>query len=224
MQGCISVMFVLIWFTSYMQILFKKLRQFWPPAEGDINIRNKFLVNDVCDELVIVSEFDGIKKLHAILHHTPCNWDDVPIEECESRFISLVLVRQSGTRVNLKLSSLTETYYVVGNRITPVFIRHLLKKEFNGLHPGPYHLEYMDHNVQCGNISDSQEIVIHKTGYSIQKYKSFFESSNLLTSQEYVEAEKEKDESEKEKEKDESEKEKDESENVVPDDNKTKNQ
>ena len=121
-----------------------------------------------CD-MIIVSSHTGKKHARRIFYSEIPSYDDMDFGECKFKFISLVVAMKT-KRVKISLCNLEETYYIVGNRISPQFIQYLLKFHHDIHNVDEYIVEYMDHNVCTGQVTEKEEIVLMENSYVIAPY------------------------------------------------------
>jgi hypothetical protein len=136
-------------------------------------------------DFIIFSDYDRVtetapkvnKVLFFGLPKFPLNFD---YKVCKFSFMSLT-VKFNGTKYQIKLSSETENYYIVGNKINLLLISYLLKKQHNvncDENTGIYELDVIDHNVNMKTFTEKDEIVFTEQDYTVSPFV-YIDTSNM---------------------------------------------
>jgi hypothetical protein len=103
---------------------------------------------------------------------------------CKFSFISLsvkILNKKDDKYYPIKLSSETENYYIVGNRINVLIIAYLLKKQHGIICDElmeKYELEIIDQDVNIKRLTEKDEIVFNETDYETKPF-CYVDTTNM---------------------------------------------
>lgn len=118
------------------------------------------------------NSMNGEPRNKVIYYSKPSNFD---YEKCKYKFISLTISFSDTETYKLKLFSEHENYYIVNNKLNKNVFCYLLKSRYNvskndkdGLIK--YKLELIDQNVNIKNLTEKNEIILHKDHYSILEF------------------------------------------------------
>jgi hypothetical protein len=145
-----------------------------------INVHN-FLLYD----FIIYSDYNSVTekqtKVNKVLYFgfpkTPINFD---YTLCKFSFISMT-VNFNNKKYPLKLSTESENYYIVGNKINLLLVAYLLKTQYKVLCDeinGRYELDIIDHNVTMKTLTEKDEIILHENDYIVEPY-AYVDTSNM---------------------------------------------
>lgn len=134
---------------------------------------HQFLLYD----FIIFSDYEKVtetapkvnKVLYFGLPKFPLNFD---YKLCKFSFMSLT-VKFNGSKYQIKLSSETDNYYIVGNKINLLLISYLLKKQHNvncDENTGVYELDVIDHNVNMKTFNEKDEIEFSENDYTVAPF------------------------------------------------------
>jgi hypothetical protein len=136
-------------------------------------------------DFIIFSDYERVtetapkvnKVLFFGLPKFPLNFD---YKLCKFSFMS-VTVKFNDAKYQLKLSSETENYYIVGNKVNLLLISYLLKKQHNvscDEITGVYALDVIDHNVNMKTFNEKDEIVFSEHDYTVLPF-IYIDTSNM---------------------------------------------
>jgi len=142
----------------------------------------------LCD-FVIFSDYDGAKslpqKVNKILYFGFNNFPfTYSYNVCKFSFISFsvkLLVNDKEQSYPIKLSSESENYYIIGNKINRLLICYLLKKQHGIICDEvtcKYVLEFIDQNVNMLSLSEKDEIVLNENDYKVVPFV-FIDATNM---------------------------------------------
>jgi len=136
-------------------------------------------------DFIIFSDYERVtetapkvnKVLFFGLPKFPLNFD---YKVCKFSFMAIT-VKFNDTKYQIKLSSETENYYIVGNKINLLLISYLLKKQHNVVCDeitGIYELNVIDHNVNMKTFNEKDEIVFSEHDYTVSPFM-YIDTSNM---------------------------------------------
>jgi hypothetical protein len=140
-------------------------------------------------DFIIFSDYAGAKalsqKVNKVLYF---GFDSFPFtysyNVCKFSFISVsakLLVNGKEQSYQIKLSSDSENYYIIGNKINRLLICYLLKKQYGIICDevkDKYVLELIDQNVNMISLSERDEIVLNEKDYKVVPFV-FIDSTNM---------------------------------------------
>jgi len=141
-----------------------------------INRKNITIHHLVLYDFIIFSDYSNDKvKVNKVLYFDFPRFPlDYNYEVCAFSFISINVITGSDKISRpIKLSSDTENYYVVGNKINRFLICYLLNKQHNincDEVTGSYILEVIDHDVNIKTFYENDEIIFNKNNYTVKPF------------------------------------------------------
>jgi len=140
-------------------------------------------------DFIVFSDYDGAKissqKVNKVLYF---GFDNFPFtysyNVCKFSFISFsvkLLINGKEESYPIKLSSESENYYIIGNKINRLIICYLLKIQHGVMWDevkDKYILELIDQNVNMLSFSEKDEIVLNEKDYKVVPFV-FIDSTNM---------------------------------------------
>lgn len=134
---------------------------------------HQFLLYD----FIIYSDYEKVTerspKANKVLYFgfpkTPINFE---YNVCKFSFLSMT-VTINNKKYPIKLSTDSENYYIVGNKINLLLIAYLLKTQYKVICDeitGTYELDIIDHNVTMKTLTEKDEIILHENDYIIEPF------------------------------------------------------
>ena len=158
------------------------------------NKKSLYIHNFLLYDFIIFSDYERLEnkcteKVNKILYYDlqkfPINFT---YEVCNFSFISIsvkIIKNEKEEVFPLKLSSHSENYYVVGNKINRLLVCYLLKKQHKILCDEiseKYKLEIIDNNVNMLTFTEDDEIILNVSDYIVNKF-DFIDTSNMTVAE-----------------------------------------
>jgi len=142
---------------------------------------HQFLLYD----FILFSDYEKVTerstKVNKVLYFgfpkTPMNFD---YKVCKFSFLSMT-VNFNKKKYPIKLSTESENYYIVGNKINLLLIAYLLKTQYKvdcDETNGTYELDIIDHNVTMKTLTEKDEITLHENDYIVEPFV-YVDTSNM---------------------------------------------
>jgi hypothetical protein len=149
---------------------------------NDYDIFDRRVEKDIYEPLSKVILFsDQVEQLSNVL----CEREILFRDLCSYKFMSSSLsLKRSGRTYNLKLQTSDENYYIVNNRLNPLVICYLLKRQYGidiFADDIKYDLTIIDNKINHVVLTEKQELIFRENDYVIRQLDMNEEDTDSVT-------------------------------------------